>query len=969
MATKSTPEQQQTNSKTTAPEYVVGLGASAGGLEALQDFFKAVPHNTGLAFVVIQHLSPDFKSMMDELLARYTKLPIRITTDGMQVEPDTIYLIPPRKNLTIFHGKLLLEDQGARNGLNLPIDLFFKSLALDYGKKAIGVVLSGTGSDGSLGTRAIKEAGGMVMAQDERTAKFDGMPRSAIKTGLVDYILPPGKMPQAIVDYIKHPFVHSSDDEGFLIPGSGDTLSKVLMTLRDHTGTDFSYYKENTIIRRLERRVSINRLNNLDDYLKFLTENEKEKDILYRELLIGVTRFFRDEEAFNLLFNQLSDSLLSLNPRSLRVWSVGCSTGEEMYSLAMMFSEAIEQKRLNTEVKIFATDIDKRSLEVAGQGLYPESMVSDVEAPLLAKYFSRRENGYQVNENIRKMVIFATHNVLKDPPFSKLDLVVCRNLLIYLKPESQDKVISSFYMSLKTRGLLFLGSSESLGTHADAFDVVSSKHKIYTKRPGYQLANFLDLDISRKHSLNALSSREPRRKGQTNDVILSRILENFVPPSIVIDENLNVLQVINDINPYLSLRTGKFSQNLSGLVSPELQMIINNVVRRIKKGSQKVVFEGVKIKKEDLSLIFDIVGYHLMSDDEVHHFLISFIHNTLDNYKKDDQDVVNLEDQYQNRLTELQHELQFTKENLQATIEELETSNEELQASNEELIASNEELQSTNEELQSVNEELYTVNSEYQKKIEELIQLNNDVNNLLNNTNVGALYLDNKLCIRKFTPNLSDITNLLDNDIGRPVFHITGVNLYPEFFDHIRQVQKNLQVIESEKKLSDGKLYLVRISPYRTDFHAVDGILVTLVNISILEAERRKLQLTTTRLNDALELGNMAWWEWDIPSGKVYMHEKKATMLGYSLEEFPTDVYEICKLIHPDDYEQTMQHMRDYFAGKVPAYDIAYRIRTKDGDYKIYHDRGGVVEWSSDGKPLRLIGLVIDITRLKAPNE
>jgi two-component system CheB/CheR fusion protein len=462
--------------------YIAAIGASAGGLEALQEFFKAVPLDSGIGFVVIQHLSPDYKSLMDELLARYTKLPIRKALDNMLVEADTVYLIPPRKNLTIFHGKLLLEDQGARSGLILPIDIFFRSLANDLGKNAIGIVLSGTGSDGTLGTRAIKEAGGMVMAQEETTAKFDGMPRSTISTGLVDYILPPGKMPEELVNYIKHPFVGQAKDTGTVLTGDEDSLTKIMMILRDYCGIDFSYYKENTIIRRLERRLSINRFERLDDYLKFLNESGKEKDILYRELLIGVTRFFRDEAAFSIVKDSLLPKLVENNKQPIRIWSAGCSTGEEVYSLAMILREYLDEKRLDNEVKIFATDIDKRSLELAGQGIYPESIVSDIELPLIHKYFVKKDSGYQVNETIRKMVIFATHNVFKDPPFSKLNMIVCRNLFIYLKPDSQSRVLSTFYMALKAGGFLFMGSSETLGSHSEAFNILSAKHKIYQKK-------------------------------------------------------------------------------------------------------------------------------------------------------------------------------------------------------------------------------------------------------------------------------------------------------------------------------------------------------------------------------------------------------------------------------------------------------------------------------------------------------
>lgn len=931
----------------------------------MQEFFSAVPQKTGIGFVVIQHLSPDYKSLMDELLARYTKLRILKAEDGMLVEADAIYLIPPRKNLSVFHGKLMLEDQGNRSGIILPIDIFFRSLAKDMEKKAIGIILSGTGSDGTLGTRAIKEAGGMVMVQDVETAKFDGMPRSSISTGMVDYILPPSQMPEALYNYLKHPFIEKPASTEAILSGDEDSLTKIMMILRDFSGIDFSYYKENTIIRRLERRLSINRFERLDDYLHLLSASEKEKDILYRELLIGVTRFFRDEEAFVQLRKNVLPKLFESGKRELRIWSAGCSTGEEVYSLAMMLREYMDDNKLNAEIKLFATDIDRQSLEFAGQAIYPDSIVSDIEPRLLSKYFRKRESGYQVGETLRKMAIFATHNVLRDPPFSKLDLIVCRNLFIYFKPDSQAHVLNIFRMALKPGGFLFMGSSETLGVYAEAFNIVSSKHKVYVKKENYTNeksgqvipTSFVFRRKDDSPEVIGFAAHAPKR-----DEVADRIFEAMLPPSFVVDNNLNIMQVINDINPYVALRAGKFNQSLNNLVTKELAAIINNIVRRLKAKREQVNFEGVKIEKGDVSIKVNIEGRLLGEENGSSLVLISFVEPLLQKNKKATVDKVNVEAQFKDQVADLEHELQYTKESLQATVEELETSNEELQASNEELIASNEELQSTNEELQSVNEELYTVNAEYQNKIEELTQLNNDINNLLVNTEVAALYLDSKLCIRKFTPSFAKVSKLMDFDVGRPIKDLATAYVYPDFMHDIDSVQENLMRIEKEVAHSNGNHYLLRIVPYRTDYQAVDGILVTMVTIDSLHAERENLKIAKSQLEQALEMGNMAWWEWDVQTGQVAMHEKKATMLGYSMDEFPKDFYEICKLIHPDDYDKTMQHMSDHMEGKIPAYDIAYRILAKDGSYKWYHDKGGVVERDSKGKPLRLLGLVSNLS-------
>jgi two-component system CheB/CheR fusion protein len=948
-------------------EYIVGIGASAGGLEALQEFFKAVPMNSGIGFVVIQHLSPDYKSLMDELLARYTKLRIEKAGDGMLVEPDTIYLIPPRNNLSVFHGKLLLEDQGKRSGIILPIDIFFRSLAKDMGKKAIGIILSGTGSDGTLGTRAIKEAGGMVMVQDERTAKFDGMPRSSISTGLVDFILPPSDMPEALHNYLKHPFIDRAHATESVLTGDEDNLTKIMMILRDSCGIDFSYYKENTILRRLERRLSINRFERLEDYIKLLNTSEKEKDILYRELLIGVTRFFRDEPAFGVIRNNVIPKLLETKPDYLRIWSAGCSTGEEVYSIAMLIKDYLETTNIKTEVKIFATDIDKHSLEFAGQAYYPDSIVSDVEPQLLQRYFVKKDNGYQINESLRKMVIFATHNVLNDPPFSKLDMIICRNLFIYFKPESQTRVLNIFQMALKPGGILFMGSSETLGVYSEAYNIVNSKHKIYSRRPGSpaNLSSELPASFTVKRQTDYFRYRDNQSSASKRDYLSEKIIENFMPPSLVVDDQLNIIQIINDMNPYLHLKSGWFSQNLNSLVSKDALAIISNIVRRLKDKKGKVTFEGVKLTQHDNVRIVNLEGRFLQHSDDNTSYIISFIEVRTEKQTENVREVVNLEDQYKDQLSELQNELQFTKENLQATVEELETSNEELQASNEELIASNEELQSTNEELQSVNEELYTVNSEYQSKIEELTQLNNDVNNLLKNTEIAALYLDRKMCIRKFTPGFAKVSEIFDTDLGRPITHLATAFVYDNFINDVKLVQETLQPIEKEVENSNNDLFLLRIRPYRTDYQAVDGILITMININLIKAERDRLDKSNKRLQSALEMGQMAWWEWDIATNQVNMHEKKATMLGYTFEEFPKDVYEVCKLIHPDDYEATMQNMRDHLSGKTPAYDVLYRIKAKNGSYRYYYDKGGVVQRDINKKPLKVVGLVVDVTHMK----
>lgn len=961
--TKKHPQENENNKDQTT---IVAIGASAGGLEALQEFFKNMPLNTGLSFVVIQHLSPDYKSLMDELLARYTQIPIKIITDGMLVEPDHIYLIPPRKNLYIFHNKLYLEDQNLKRGLNLPVDIFFRSLATEKGKNAIGVILSGTGSDGTLGTRAIKEVGGMVIVQDEETAKFDGMPRSSIATGLVDYILPPSKMPEAIINYIKHPFVSKEKEMDNILTKNIDTLSKIIMILRDYSGIDFSYYKENTISRRLERRVSINRFDSLEQYLLFLSESDKEKETLFRELLIGVTRFFRDVEAFDSLKNNVIPLLAE--KKSIRIWSIGCSTGEEVYSVAFLLADYLEKNNINSEVKIFATDIDKHSLEIAGQGFYPDNIVADIDPYYLKKFFIRKDNGYQVHEQIRKMIVFANHNLLKDPPFSKIDLVVCRNLFIYLKPEVQQRLLSILFYSLSPNGILFMGNSETIGEMSEAFEAIDNKNKIYRCKSGYKPPIIKDLPIPSQKNGEYETNLYTRRKsfeGIKIDKLMQALLSDYLPPSVIIDQNDYILHIINNVSDFVRLQPGKFSQNLYDNLPHELGLFVSTQLRKLKRDNHKTITEVVTGIKNFEDKRIQITTSKIEFDKTIL-YLISFSYLTEKPKKRTSKSkAIEFDQQIINRVAELEKELQYTKENLQATVEELETSNEELQSSNEELIASNEELQSTNEELQSVNEELYTVNSEYQNKIEELSKLNNDMNNLLRNTEVGALYLDRNLCIRKITPIVTKITNIMQNDIGRPINHITVLPNYPQIYDDINKVVETLQPIDREIYSNDKKWYSVRIRPYRTDFNAVDGFLITFIDITKLVEERNKANEINNRLKSVLKLGNVAWWEWDLNTNIVSMDDAKATMLGYTVEEFPKDVYEICNLIHPEDYEETMQLMRDYLEGKSNEWRALYRIRRKDGTYSWYFDRGHFSEFDEKGKPTKLTGAVFDVTNLK----
>ncbi|MBF0328784.1 MAG: PAS domain-containing protein [Nitrospirae bacterium] len=875
---------KQTKTKATwdVPIAIVGIGASAGGLDALERFFRNMPSDSGLAFVVVQHLSPNYKSLMVELLSKHTAMNVYRAEDGMPVEANTTYLIPPKKNLTIFHGKLYLTDLNNPSGqghfLNLPIDIFFRSLAEDQGDRAIGIILSGTGSDGTLGIRAIKGAGGMVMAQDADSAKFDGMPMSAAATGLLDYVLPPDKMSDELLKYVKHPFIHKGDKVEELILKDEDNLSKILGILRERTGVDFTFYKPNTIVRRIERRISINQINRIEDYVVHLAQSPSEARILYKDLLIGVTKFFRDEDAFQIIAQKVIPNIFEgRNSNSpIRVWSVGCSTGEEAYSLAIMLKEYMDASNKRFDVKVFATDLDKDAVEYAGTGIYPESIISDISHERLQLHFTKKDGGYQINENIRRMVIFAVQNILTDPPFSKIDLTCCRNMLIYFQPVMQKKVLHSLHYALNRNGYLFLGSSESLGDLNNSFAVVDSKWKVYRDKIGSKLPLMNDfvMPTVKKGSgaINKIDAGYPVRMLKIDDpldIAYQSLVARFAPPSVIIDENHELLHVFGDLARYIKIPTGKASLNIVKMVRKELAMPLNTAIHKALKKKGDVIYKDLKIKDEDGTYLVNITVHPVIDEKSKRLFIIlTFEENISRSISREEADGIGVDEIRDQRIADLEQALQYTKENLQASIEEMETSNEELQSTNEELIASNEELQSTNEELQSVNEELYTVNSEYQKKIEELTDLNNDIINLYKNTNIGTLFLDLQMNIRKFTPAISDIVNIMDRDLGRPIQHFSHNIHYPNFITDIESVTKTLISKETEVESWNNKYFLMKIDPYRTVDNAIAGIVITFIDITERKGFEERLKVKHNLLSNVCSKGLICEKS---PTGKIIL--------------------------------------------------------------------------------------------------
>lgn len=825
--------------ETRKPFIYVAIGASAGGLEALELFFKNLPSKTGLTFFLIQHLSPDYKSIMPELISKWNNLSVFRVENNMPVKPDSVYLIPPKKHMTIFHKHLYLDDF-EENGLNFPIDTFFKSLAVDQGKNSIAIILSGAGSDGASGIKAIKERGGMVIVQDPKTTKFDSMPNSAISTGLVEYILSPNLIPEYLIRYTTHPYSILNPNK----QKSSETsdYNKILSLIRSEIGLDFINYKPSTIFRRIERRIAIKRINSLQEYYKEISADFSELENLYKDLLIGVTSFFRDTEAWNVLRHKVLPDLFSKYRNAggtIRIWIPGCSTGEEAYSLAIACQEEAEKQDYH-DYKIFATDLDQESLEKATFGIFRGGIVSEIENYFLNKYFkSLKDGGYQVKDIIRKRIVFAPHNVISDPPFSRIDFISCRNLLIYIQPEIQDKILNMFLYSLNQDGYLFLGTSESLSKYSEHFEIIDNKWKIF-KYNNYT-AKVAPLEINNQRNTkidisNRKFAKDVKKNNQAApDFVISKIVNEYLFSGILINQSHQIVHTFGMIEQYLSFPRGAVSYSLMDVINKSLYSIISSLLFKANKEGKeaKIANHRYVPKKGSDETIITIHVKPVAKDNKINQEYYLIVIQEIEDlpFNLSQKKISNLDSDLKDRIMALERELGYKEESLQTTIEELETSNEELQASNEELVSSNEELQSTNEELQSVNEELHTVNAEHQKKIEELSILNNDIQNLLENTTIGSLYLDSNLNIRRFTGGMSKILNILNVDIDRPVSHVSAKTPEIDIEADAAKVVENLQPIKREIYFEED-WFEILIKPYREINNSINGVIIILQRIT-----------------------------------------------------------------------------------------------------------------------------------------
>tara|TARA_R110001583_G_scaffold12423_1_gene55213 strand:- start:2497 stop:5412 length:2916 start_codon:yes stop_codon:yes gene_type:complete len=801
-----------------------------------------------MAFVVVQHLDPNHKSIICELLQRVIPLEVQQITDHMLIMPNQVYVIPPAYDLTILNGALLLLDRVEQEGLQLPIDCFFRSLATDKKEHSIAVILSGMGSDGALGLRTIKDKAGAVFVQNPETAKFDSMPRSAIDTGLVDVVAPADELMTKIVSYVnKVPLPIKDNDK------NTNDIEKVMALLRAHTGHDFSLYKKTTVNRRIERRMALHQLSNIADYVRYLRSNSQENELLLKELLIGVTNFFRDNTVWEQLQTEIIPSLLSQHPEggTLRAWIPACSTGEEAYTLAIVFQEAF--KKFNSpkhfDLQIFATDLDLEAVNKARIGIYPNSISADISKELLDRYFVQIEGGYQIGQEARENIIFAQQNLVMDPPFTKLDIISCRNLLIYLEPDLQQKLFPLFHYSLSPSGVLVLGTSETVGNEESLFTLIKGKQRIYKRRETTPSFNVMKFPINETNSyLHELTTEKnvPDKSQSPDELNLEKLLQSllqkhFTPTALLTTKKADIIYINGKTGKYLEPAVGKINNNLFSMAREGLAAPLNEVFNRAVRLNKKLALRNIEIGTNGETLQVDVTVEPLEhTKTQSPMVLVLFTVSTMpvEPIKKGAKGSQAKE--HTDEMEKLKHvlllgreELRLTTNEMQIAQENLKSTNEELQSTNEEFQSTNEELTTSKEEMQSMNEELRAVNHELNIKVIELSQTRDDLKNLLNSTNIATLFLDNDLNVRRFTPETLNIFKLIPSDVGRPITDLVSSLIYPNLGDDTDEVLRSLMFHEEEVTTHDGRWYIVRIMPYRTQKNLIDGVVITFSNNTI----------------------------------------------------------------------------------------------------------------------------------------
>lgn len=946
---------------------IVGIGASAGGLKALEIFFQQVEPSLGATYVVIQHLSPDFKSLMAELLARHTELPISPIEDGEEIEANRVYLIPPRKVLSLDKNHFILRD--ADRSPSLPVDVFFESLARRFGSNAVGIVLSGTGSDGMQGAKAIKKAGGHILVQDPDSAEFDGMPRSVILNGVFDEILRPEEMSHWLYYRKSRTPADSSSTLSPTMHSIGDSLRRVY-------GLDIECYKSSTVNRRIERRIDMIGEESIDSYSVRLARDSQELDLLYRDLLIGVSSFFRDPEVWDFITTTILPSLFrDANNQEFRAWVAGCATGEEVYTLCMLLAEQAETVGYKGSIHIFATDLHPGSLAIASEGVYPADALKNIPAYLKEKYFTRENSSFRASPTLRSKIVFASHNLIVDPPFTRLDIVTCRNLLIYLEPGAQKKAIAMLLFGLRKGGTLLLGASEN--SNSDELGIIATDPnlKVFEKVRQMPIADMPTAPSN--HAARPFRQRWQKNKGITLDAQLlsdyDTILAKQVGDGFIIGEQHQVLQYVGDPNIYLKPLSGRASPSILSQLAGELHLALSTCLQRVSASKSSFTMHGVRYSIHEEEPLVDLRVDPLIHEGGENHYFVSIkkrAGNSVTNTPQIPEDNTADNEKYEpsearsHRIAELELELQANRENLQAAIEQAQMSNEELQASNEELLASNEELQSTNEELHSVNEELFSVNSEFEQKNIELHGLNQDYDRLLSSlVNIGILYLDGELRIRKFNQAATSIFKLVKRDIGRPIEHIAyTLGNQAKFLRRVKKVIDEQIPVSFESKAPHNEYLMVRIFPHGDQGEMGDGAIITFTDIS-------EVKLAQSRLETAVSASKIVWWDWDIEddSFQTYCHDERGfnCILGYTRSNIPKTAKGWLEATHPDDVKAVENSLQAHLSGQTNHWSSEHRYKDPGGDWVWVRDSGEVVQRGPNGEAIKMVGTTQNIDERK----
>ncbi len=828
---------------------IVGIGCSAGGLEALEKFFSAVPAGSPMAFIVVQHLDPNHASLLPELVGRSARLPVQEVKDRMKVQPGTIYIIPPNKDLSLLHGNLHLIEPAPRPGIHLPIDFFLRSLAEDQMEYAIGVILSGMGSDGMFGLRAIKETGGLAFVQDPAESSSNGMPRSAIDAGLADVVASASELPGRIEAFYQHP--KPVLYEAPATPVAVSALEKILILLRDRCGSDFSEYKTSTLYRRIERRMALHQLDGITNYVRYARENPQELDLLFKELLIGVTSFFRDRAVWESLRDSTLPTYLAQYPggAALRAWVPACSSGEEAYSLAIVFKEVVEKVKpeVHFTLQIYATDLDADAIDKARKGFFPPNIASDVSPERLQRFFVSDDGGFRVAKDIRDMIVFAPQNVISDPPFTRLDILSCRNLLIYLGPELQKKLLPLFHYALNPGGLLVLGSAENVGSLTNLYEPIDPKARIY--RQISRMSSVEGLAFSARHVVEnrVITSVESTTYRNSLEHLTDKLIQqHYAPPAVLVNGDGDILYISGRTGKYLEPPAGKVNINIHAMARSGLREMLSGAIYKALHQTQPIRLQGLRIDGNGNGVqMTDVVMQGFSQPDALRGRVLIVFYDAPAPLPalKVQRKVSAVAAAIELELQQTREAVRIAHEEKQALTEEYKSANEELQSTNEELQSTNEELTTSKEELQSINEELQTVNAELQSKVDELTDARNDMTNLLNSTDIATVFLDNAMNLRRFTTYTTHLFKLIPGDVGRPLSDIVSDLDYPTLKSDAQEVLRTLVFHEAQVKTVDDRWFRIRIMPYRTLDNRIDGVVITFIDITTikkLEEELRK---------------------------------------------------------------------------------------------------------------------------------